>query len=139
MSIGGIFKFFRSGRTEAPRKRNRTGQTKKKPDSVVELLGFALSVLGLSYDDFCRLEMREFTACCRAYNEHRSAELHDAWERMRLLATIVIQPHVKGKVSPQKLLPFDWEKTKKKAPRVSVSKEEDKNRFEALAKGFYEL
>ena len=65
--------------------------------------------------------------------------MHDAWERMRLLATIVIQPHVKGKVSPQKLLPFDWEKTKKKAPRVSVSKEEDKNRFETLAKGFSEL
>lgn len=59
---------------------------------------------------------------------------------MRLLATICIQPHVKGKVTPERLLPFPWdsyghdgEETKKTSPRP-VSKEEDRKRFEKLMK-----
>ena len=52
---------------------------------------------------------------------------------MRLLATITIQPHVKGKLSPQRLLPFPWEQPKtKKTSHRPVSKEEDKKRFEEL-------
>ncbi len=97
-------------------------------------MGFALSSIGLSFADFCELQMREFTACCRAYNERRTAEIHDEWERMRMLATIVIQPHVKGKVTPQKLLPFEWEKAKKKAARPTVSREEGRARLDALMK-----
>ena len=76
--------------------------------------------------------MWEFTACCRAYNEHRSAELHDAWERMRMLATIVIQPHVKRKITPQKLLPLPWEKKSAGAHKKALSREEDKAKFMAL-------
>ena len=52
-----------------------------------------------------------------------------------MLATIVVQPHVKGKLTPQKLLPFEWEKTtKKKTSQKPVSREESKARFEALIK-----
>ena len=98
-------------------------------------MGFALSVIGLAYDDFCRLQMREFTACCKAFNEQRTAEIHSDWERMRMLATIVIQPHVKGRVTPEKLLPFEWEKAKKKTSHKPISREEGKARFESLVKG----
>lgn len=97
-------------------------------------MGFALSVIGLSFDDFCRLQMREFTACCKAYNEQRTAEIRNDWERMRMLATIVIQPHVKGRVTPEKLLPFEWEKPRKRKNQKPVSKKEGRARFEALAK-----
>ena len=79
--------------------------------------------------------MREFTACCKSYNEQRTAEMHGEWERTRMLATIVVQPHVKGKLTPQKLLPFEWEKTtKKKTSQKPVSREESKARFESLIK-----
>lgn len=104
--------------------------------TVGVLMGFALSVMGLSFDDFCRLQMREFTACCQSYNELRTAEMCGEWERMRMLATIVVQPHVRGKLTPQKLLPFEWEKAAKEASdREPVSKEESKARFEELVKG----
>ena len=75
----------------------------------------------------------EFAAVCEAYHDHEETLLHDQWERMRLLATITIQPHVKGKVTPERLLPFPWEQPEKKktSPRP-VSKEEDRKRFEAL-------
>lgn len=38
------------------------------------------------------------------------------WERMRLLATITIQPHLaKGKrITPEKLLPLPWDKVVKR-------------------------
>lgn len=104
---------------------------------MIELLGFALSVIGLSYDDFCRLQMREFTACCKAYNERRTAEMRGDWERMRMLATIVVQPHVKGKLTPQKLLPLPWEKPKARRKKGQeslkpITAEESKARFEKL-------
>ncbi len=53
---------------------------------------------------------------------------------MRLLASIVISPHVKGRITPEKLLPFPWEKEKQTQQRVPVSKEEAKSRFERLVK-----
>ena len=46
----------------------------------------------------------------------RDAEMKADWERMRLLATITIQPHTKRKITAQKLVPLPWD-TKKKAPR----------------------
>ncbi len=63
----------------------------------------------MSLDDFCRLSPDEFAAVCRAYAEAREAEARDGWERMRLLATITIQPHVKRKITARRLLPFPWD------------------------------
>ena len=53
-----------------------------------------------------------------------------------MLAAIVIQPHLKKKVTPQKLLPLPWESTTKKqrgkAQQLTVA--ESLKRFEELAK-----
>lgn len=49
-----------------------------------------------------------------------------------MLAAITIQPHVKKKITPQALLPFEWDKQKPKTE--FVSKEEDKNRLERLCR-----
>lgn len=52
---------------------------------------------------------------------------------MRLLATITIQPHVKGKLTPQKLLPLPWDR--QKAPREDapkLTKEQRHDRFRNL-------
>ena len=50
---------------------------------------------------------------------------------MRMLATIVVQPHVRKKLAPKDLLPFPWEKAPK---RKAVSLREDKARLERLLK-----
>lgn len=96
-------------------------------------MGYALGRIGLSYDDFCRLLPEEFEQIGKAYSERCAEENRMEWERMRVLATITIQPHVKGKMTPQKLLPFPWEK-RVKANQKPVSKAEDKARLEALVK-----
>jgi hypothetical protein len=61
------------------------------------------------------------------------------WERMRMLATIVIQPHVKKKLTPAALLPFEWDKPQgkgcgKRAEQKKVTKEEDRRRLDELMK-----
>lgn len=56
---------------------------------------------------------------------------------MRMLATIVIQPHIKNKLTPQKLLPFSWDKQKiKVAAAKAATPEERRAHFEQLVKKF---
>lgn len=61
------------------------------------------------------MDFEEFAAVYKAYAEQRDTDFKDEWVRMRLLATIAIQPHLaKGKkVTPEKLLPFPWERKQK--------------------------
>lgn len=75
----------------------------------------------------------EFEEVGKAYSMQCEAESRGEWERARWMAAITIQPHVKGKITPQKLLPLPWEK--KQLPKQKpISREEDKARFEALVK-----
>ena len=62
------------------------------------------------------MDFAEFEAVYKAYAEQRDFEYKDCWERMRLLATITIQPHIakNKKITPEKLLPFPWDKQKGK-------------------------
>lgn len=53
------------------------------------------------------------------------------WERMRMLASICMSPHVKHSPTPKKLLPFPWEKPRKKSMPI-VSKDEARARFDKL-------
>lgn len=97
------------------------------------MLGYGIGVIGMSLDDWSGLSPEEFGAICQAYNDKEEARLHDEWERMRLLATITIQPHVKNRLQAQKLLPLPWDGAKK-TEIPPVSKKEAKARFEQLLK-----
>ena len=66
--------------------------------------------MGISYEDFSRLTFEEFEAISAVWNEREEAERRDAWERARLVAAISIQPHVKNRIKPEKLLPLPWDK-----------------------------
>ena len=83
-------------------------------------------------DDFCQLTPGEFEAVCQSWHDSRERDMQDGWERMRMNAAITIQPHVKGKITPQKLIAFPWEKRMKKAEAPKVSAEEARRRFERL-------
>lgn len=110
-------------------------------------MGFALGCLGLSLADFSALTPSEFGECCRAWHEERESRQKDDWERMRLLATITIQPHVKGKLKPQQLLPLPWDTHPQPLPKggehrgarneeaAPMSKEAQRKRFRELVKG----
>lgn len=90
-----------------------------------ELLGIAMGRIGISYDDFCRLTSEEFDYVFREHE--KKCELLDRadWERMRILASIIIQPHVKKKLTPKRLLPLPWDKEKREKKSLT-----DKERAE---------
>lgn len=97
------------------------------------MMGVAIGCIGMSYDDFMWLDWGEFRAIYGAWRKYREGVEQSEWERMRMLASICISPHVKHAPTPQRLLPFPWEKPKRKnAPKVG--KEEAKARFERLVK-----
>lgn len=82
----------------------------KKSVRVNDLLGFALGVAGISLADFCALTYDEFDAVVKAYHTDREALYRDGWERVRTEACIGIQPHIKGKADPKRVLPLPWDK-----------------------------
>lgn len=89
----------------------------------------------MSYDDFLRVDVDAFSEIYRAYHEREETKARGEWERMRLLATISIQPHIKKSITPQKLLPFSWdhENDKEVAPRRTMTAAEQRERMKRLA------
>ena len=100
----------------------------------MELLGIAVGNIGMPYNDFCAITPEEFNHIYRAYSEERTAQYQDSWERMRTLATNIIQPYAKKGLTPQKLLSFQKKKKKPEHTKVApaVSKEDALKRFEEV-------
>lgn len=92
--------------------------------------------MGMSREDFCACTPREFEEAARSFLQWHEAQRRDDWERMRLLACITVQLHVKGRVTPQGLMPLPWDNDgrQKKAAAPTMGKEEQRKRFELLAK-----
>lgn len=79
------------------------------------------------------LTPEEADAVCHSYNEAEEQRDRGAWERMRMLAAITIQPHVKKRISPKNLIQFPWENIRKaemECPQEPpLSQSEAKDRF----------
>lgn len=87
----------------------------------------------LAYDDFMKLTPEEYNSICACYTDKEQIQYKDNWERMRILACITIQPHVKGKLTPHKLLPLSWDNTHHTHNDAhKISAEEAKKRREQL-------
>lgn len=94
-------------------------------------MGICIGCIGMLYSDWEWLDFDEFHHIYKAWHDMKEAEEQSEWERMRMLATICISPHVKHAPKPTALLPFPWEK-KVKVHSEPVGKEEAKRRFEDI-------
>lgn len=45
----------------------------------------------------------------KAHREDREQRYRDDWERMRLLAAIMLQPYSKNTINPKKILKYAWD------------------------------
>ena len=116
---------------------------KKPTGSITEQMAYAVGVVGMALTEWQTLSPNEWTATAEAYNKAEEQHFRTEWERMRMLATISVQPHVKNRLTPSRLLPFPWEngrptnqngKTACVAP--PMGKEEARKRFlHLLGKG----
>ena len=74
----------------------------------------------------------EVNSVCKAYLDQEQSQYKDNWERMRMLACITIQPHVKNKLTPQKLLPLSWDNRRKsnkaKTEHITAKEAEEKRK-----------
>lgn len=63
------------------------------------------------------MDFEEFAAVYKAFAEQRDTDFKAEWDRVRMLATITIQPHLgkNKKITPEKLLPFPWDKPQKRS------------------------
>lgn len=101
-----------------------------KPINVYEMMGVALGVLHLSFSDFMLLTPDEFGQIWEAHNQREENLMHDRWELMRMHAAITIQPHVKNRLTPDKLLPLPWERPQRHGgEKESLTPQERKARF----------
>ena len=73
--------------------------------------------------DFWRLDAEEWVAIATAHNQREEALNRGEWERTRISSCILIQPHIRNKITPEKLLPLPWDKHLK-AKEADISKEE---------------
>lgn len=73
----------------------------------------------------------EFDAVASAFNKAKEEEIHDGWERMRMHASICIQPHVRKRVSAKDLIKFPWD-TKRLTNKPIPSREEAMKAYHEL-------
>ena len=92
--------------------------------------------MGMSRSDFCACTPSEFAAAVKSWRETEESRRRDAWERMRLLALMTVQPHVKQRLSPSKLMPLPWDGEAKAAVpergAAPCTAEESRRRLAAL-------
>lgn len=112
---------------------------RKKSFCITEQLGFALGAVELTLRDWQGLTPEEWTAVADSYATSHEMEMHDGWERMRMLATITIQPHVKNRLTPDTLLPLPWDNDQTQTTQAAhvppVGKDEARERLVSLMKG----
>lgn len=93
-------------------------------------MGIALGCIGMSRGDFERCTPLEFHEVWRMWAEHEHDMEKDRWERVRILASVFIQPYSKRSVKPKELLPLPWDSEgKKESEKEEMSKEEFNRRY----------
>ncbi|MDE6498189.1 MAG: hypothetical protein K2L21_05975 [Muribaculaceae bacterium] len=91
--------------------------------------------MGMSFGDFCACTIDELESIVKAWHDMDEARNRDAWERARLMAAIIIQPHLKKKITPRQLLPLPWDSKPSGKPcndAAPLSPEQRRERFERL-------
>lgn len=99
--------------------------------SIDELLAHALTVCGLTYNDFARLTCRQFDAVLVANSRLREDLCHQGWEQARLAGAIAVGPYRKKGSTIKSLAPFPWD-AQTQAPAVVMSRNERKERIAKL-------
>ena len=102
---------------------------------ILDVYGYAIGVIGLRVDDFLLMYVDEYEAVLRSYREAREQEYRDGWERMRMNASVCVQPHVRKKMSPKDIMRFPWDnehRNKKPLPTREEAMAEYRNLMERI-------
>jgi hypothetical protein len=88
--------------------------------SGYEIEEMGLGQLGLTPFLLYDLTFTEFGNAMRGHYKEIEEREKAEWERTRWLAAIVVNPHVKKRLTPKDLATFPWEKKEKAADGFSI-------------------
>lgn len=98
-------------------------------------MGIAVGCIGMSLTDFEHCTPSEFSAVFDSWKQHSERAERDGWEQTRFLASCMLQPYSKKRLTPKDICEFSWEKeSKKKMNEMKPGDKSTKEQFEKLVK-----
>lgn len=118
------------------RRRSLRAKKKMNKEDVVELLGLATGCIGMGLGDFERCTPSEFCGIVSAWRRERELKERQDWERVRMLALVLLQPRAGKRLEATDVMRFGWdgEHVAEVAEREALTDEEVMARYEAALK-----
>lgn len=82
-----------------------------------------LGTLSMTIDELYDLTPRSFSNKMIGYSEREEMIMQNSWEQTRMIVHSCLSPHLKRKIKPRELMPFDWD-NKNRIKKKIASQEE---------------
>lgn len=63
----------------------------------------------MTIDELYDLTPRSFSNKMIGYSQREEMIMQNSWEQTRMIVHSCLSPHLKRKIKPQELMPFDWD------------------------------
>tara|TARA_R100000654_G_scaffold30078_1_gene54679 strand:- start:377 stop:658 length:282 start_codon:yes stop_codon:yes gene_type:complete len=73
----------------------------------------------MTLDELYDLTPRSFTNKMIGYTKREELLMQNHWEQTRMIVHSCLSPHLKRKMKPSEIMPFDWDKIKKQKKTAS--------------------
>ena len=77
----------------------------------------------MTIDELYDLTPRSFSNKMIGYSQREEMIMQNSWEQTRMIVHSCLSPHLKRKIKPQELMPFDWD-NKNRIKKKIASQEE---------------
>ena len=77
----------------------------------------------MTIDELYDLTPRSFSNKMIGYSQREEMIMQNHWEQTRMIVHSCLSPHLKKKMKPTELMPFDWDKKKKVKKRIATQEE----------------
>ncbi len=77
----------------------------------------------MTIDELYDLTPRSFSNKMIGYSQREEMIMQNHWEQTRMIVHSCLSPHLKKKMKPTELMPFDWDEKKKVKKRIATQEE----------------
>ena len=78
--------------------------------------------MNITIDDLYNMNPKNFANSQIGFGRLHQQKEQGEWERARWIACVIINPHLKRAISPDKITSFPWEVKKKRKNKVDIDK-----------------
>jgi len=77
----------------------------------------------MTIDELYDLTPRSFSNKMIGYSKREEMIMQNHWEQTRMIVHSCFSPHLKRKMKPSEIMPFDWDNKKKVKKKVATQEE----------------